>query len=132
MSRTGVRRSPRQFSPSPLALARELPGVREGGFPAFFEPLLATLRDKVPMRGEWVYEIKYDGYRTQAHLLNGRPAMYTRRGYDWTMKFKPIAEVLKGLPARDLVLDGEVIVPDERGASDFPKLQADIASNRTD
>jgi bifunctional non-homologous end joining protein LigD len=109
-----------------------LAGAKAAGFLGFVEPLLATLWEKAPARGEWVYEIKYDGYRTQAHLSNGQPAMYTRRGYDWTSKFEPIAKALKRLPARNLILDGEVIVADEQGASDFPKLQADIAGNRTD
>jgi bifunctional non-homologous end joining protein LigD len=118
--------------PSALEIARELPGVRARGFPGFIEPLLATLRDKAPSTGEWLHEIKFDGYRTQAHIVNRHPAIYTRRGFDWTKKFVPIGKALKNLAASDLILDGEVIVPDERGASDFHKLQEDLARGRQD
>src|SRR3712207_2713316 len=106
MSRTSVKRSERsdRARPSALDIAKELPGARARGFPGFIEPLLAALRDKAPSAGDWVHEIKFDGYRTQAHLVDGRPAMYTRRGFDWSEKFAPITHALKELPARDLIL----------------------------
>jgi hypothetical protein len=91
--------------PSALEIARELPGVRARGFPGFVDPLLATLRNKAPSTGEWLHEIKFDGYRTQAHIVNRRPAIYTRRGFDWTKKFAPIGEALKNLAGSDVILD---------------------------
>jgi hypothetical protein len=72
------------------------------------------------------------GYRTQAHLRNGRPAIYTRAGYDWTLRFQPIAEALATFPVTDLILDGEAVVPDSRGVPDFGLLHADLAGGRTD
>jgi ATP dependent DNA ligase domain len=57
-----------------------------------------------------VHEIKFDGYRTQAHLHNGQPAIYTRRAYDWTLRLRSIADALAALPAKDLILDGEAFV----------------------
>ena len=79
-----------------------------------------------------MHEIKFDGYRTQAHLRNGRPAIYTRRGYDWTLRFQPIADALATLPANDLILDGEAVVADSRGVPDFGLLHADLAAGRKD
>jgi len=65
-------------------------------------------------------------------LFDGKAAMYTRRGYDWTDAFASIADAVPALPARQAILDGEAIVPDERGVSDYHKLQEDLAKGRTD
>jgi len=71
------------------------------------EPCHPTLREEAPSGERWVYEIKFDGYRTPAHLRNGCPAIYTRRGHEWTRRFQTIADALAVLPATDLILDGE-------------------------
>jgi bifunctional non-homologous end joining protein LigD len=52
------------------------------------------LREGAPLGEPWVREIKFDGYRIQAHLRAGRPAIYTRRAYDWTRRFQTIADAL--------------------------------------
>ncbi|MDB6044610.1 MAG: ligase [Gammaproteobacteria bacterium] len=109
-----------------------VPGATRAPHPGFVEPCLATLRDRVPSGDQWLHEIKYDGYRTQAHLIHGKPVIYTRRGYDWSDKFASITRALPSLPARDSIFDGEVVVPDARGISDFHKLQEDLARRRTD
>ena len=57
-----------------------VPGARPAPFPGFIEPCRPALREKAPSDGRWIHEIKFDGYRTQAHLKVGRPAIYTRRG----------------------------------------------------
>jgi bifunctional non-homologous end joining protein LigD len=80
----------------------------------------------------WLHEIKFDGYRTQADLRHGRPAIYTRAGYDRTLRFQPIADGLAILPATDLILDGEAVVADSRGVPDFGLLHADLAAGRKD
>lgn len=107
-------------------------GARRATYPGFIAPCLATPRDSVPKRGAWVHEIKYDGYRAQPHLVGGETIIYTRRGYDWTETFASIAQRVKQLPAHELILDGEVVVPDVRGISDYHKLQEDVAKRRTD
>jgi len=83
-------------------------------------------------RGHWIHEIKYDGYRVQAHRTAERTALYTRRGYDWRERFAGIAVELAQLSARELILDGEVVVLDARGVSDYHALQNDLASGCTD
>jgi ATP-dependent DNA ligase len=55
-----------------------VPGASPALFPGFFEPCHPTLRDGAPSGLRWIHEIKFDGYRTQAHLHSGRPAIYTR------------------------------------------------------
>jgi bifunctional non-homologous end joining protein LigD len=101
-------------------------------FPGFVDTQLATLRAGVPEGEDWIHEIKYDGYRTQAHLRDGRAALFTRRGYDWTDQFRRIAEAVEALDADELILDGEVIVQDERGVPDFAALQSEIARRCSD
>lgn len=85
-----------------------------------------------PRGREWIDEIKHDGYRAQGHVIGGRSIIYTRNGFDWTNRFKRVAEALKQLPARDCVVDGEIVVTDERGISDFHLLQDNLARNKTD
>src|SRR5689334_21759684 len=61
-------------------------------FPGFIEPALATSIEKVPSGERWIHEIKFDGYRVQVHLLNEAIKVYTRRGHDWTKRFKKVAD----------------------------------------
>ena len=69
-------------------------------FPGFIERVFATLRSKVPTGARFVHELKLDGYRVQAHLLNGRVTLYTRTGLDWTTRFPTIAADVARLEAR--------------------------------
>jgi bifunctional non-homologous end joining protein LigD len=109
-----------------------VPNAGPAPFPGFIEPCHPTLREEAPSGARWVHEIKFDGYRTQAHLRGGRPAIYTRRGHHWTQRFRPIADALAELPANDLILDGEAVVADSRGVPDFGLLHADLAAGRKD
>src|SRR5882757_9068254 len=110
----------------------DLPGAVRAPYPKFIDPCLATPGTAVPARGHWLHEIKHDGYRAQGHLNGGRALIYTRNGYDWTHRFLRIAEALKRLPARQCILDGEIVVADTRGIADFHLLQDDLARSRAD
>lgn len=112
--------------------ARMLPGAKAADYPGFIEPCLATLRQHAPTGERWVREVKFDGYRMQAHLRGGVPTIYTRRGYDWTARMPVIAEAVAALPANDLILDGELIAQNAKGHSDFGMLQKDLGSGRQD
>ena len=57
--------------------------------PDFVKPCLATLAEKAPDSDNWIHEIKFDGYRLQARLDDGKVKLLTRRGLDWTRKFPP-------------------------------------------
>lgn len=100
-----------------------LSGAKPAPFPGFVKPQLATLRDAVPASKGWLHEIKFDGYRVQGQLIEGKPALITRNGHNWTGRMKSLATALESLPANNLVVDGEVIVPDGKGASDFDALE---------
>lgn len=96
--------------------------------PDFVPPSLATLSDKAPEAGNWIHEIKFDGYRIQARLENSKVKLLTRKGLDWTHKFSDVAKAVAGLPADSALIDGELVVNDERGVSNFSALQHALKS----
>src|SRR3981189_2867151 len=66
-------------------------GVR-AKYPGFIPPALATPVSKVPSGERWLHEVKFDGYRVQLHVVNEAVKIFTRRGHDWTARFKKIAD----------------------------------------
>jgi bifunctional non-homologous end joining protein LigD len=133
----GVKRLPasrRQYVRTfPAALlARQIPGAEPATMPGFIEPSLATLVPRSPPGDRWVHEIKYDGYRLQAHIRQGQVHLLTRRGYDWTDRFESIAVAAWDLKTYAAILDGEVIVPTPEGRSDFHALERDLGARRSD
>ena len=96
-------------------------------FPDFIPPQLAQLHDRPPNGEDWIHEIKFDGYRIQFYVRNGKVVARSRRGLDWTDKFTTIAEEAAALP--DCVLDGEVVALNAGGEPDFSALQ-DALSRR--
>jgi bifunctional non-homologous end joining protein LigD len=100
------------------------------GFLEYLDPVEV---DRPPSGAAWAHEIKWDGYRAQAHLTAGRATIYTRNGNDWTARFGPIAEAVELLPARTAILDGEAVAIDRKGAADFHELRRQLgqAQGRT-
>jgi bifunctional non-homologous end joining protein LigD len=96
--------------------------------PGFIGPQLATLKTKPP-KGDYLHEIKFDGYRAQVHLLRGKPTIYTRSGHDWTRRFGPIVDALDYDVSA--ILDGEIVVVEDN-RTNFSLLQADLADGRRD
>src|SRR5450755_2509358 len=78
-------------------------------FPGFIEPALATSINKVPSGERWVHEIKFDGYRVQVHLKDAAVKVFTRRGNDWTNRFRKIASDAWHINAGSATIDGEVV-----------------------
>jgi len=113
-------------------MARDLPGVKTAKHPRFIAPQLALQVEKLPRAAGWLHEVKIDGYRLQIHRQENDIRCYTRRGQDWTKRFASLAAAVWRLEARDLVLDGEVAVPDAKGIPDFGALQADLGAGRSD
>ncbi|EPE97770.1 DNA ligase D [Rhizobium grahamii] len=108
-------------------------GSEKAAMPDFVEPELAKLKAKAPSSKGWIHEIKFDGYRLQVRLENGKAVLLTRSGLDWTEKFgREIADAFAALPARSAILDGEIVVERENGASDFSALQSDLSERRHD
>ena len=114
--------------PSPTSA--QVPGARAAPMPDQLELQLCTLVDDAPNGPEWLHEIKYDGYRMLCRVQGGQARMLTRNGNDWTARFAPIATALSALPCRDAILDGEVVVLDTSGASDFAALQDSLSTGR--
>ncbi len=101
--------------------------------PDFVAPMLATLARKAPSGAGWLHEIKFDGYRLQARIAPGSVRLLTRGGLDWTDRFgTKIVDALAALPVKTMLLDGELVVENGNGASDFSALQADLAEDRHD
>jgi len=105
-------------------LKAKLAGLPKEKLPTFISPQLASHADAPPEHGDWLHELKLDGYRVQARKQGDKVQLLTRTGLDWTHRMKPVAEALRGLKAKDALLDGEVVVLDESGISSFAKLQA--------
>lgn len=113
--------------------ASKLKGAKKGPLPSFVEPTLATLSGKAPTGARWIHEIKFDGYRLQARIDAGRVKLLTRSGLDWTSKFgRDVVGAFKDLPVGTALIDGEVVVEDANGASDFSALQAALSEGRKD
>jgi bifunctional non-homologous end joining protein LigD len=86
-------------------------------------PQLATLVDSPPRRGEWTYEIKFDGYRILARIERGAVRMFTRNENDWTSKLESLAADVATLTVETAWLDGEAVVLGDNGIPDFNALQ---------
>jgi bifunctional non-homologous end joining protein LigD len=118
--------------PSASSDGAEIPGARPAPLPDFVPPCLTLLSDTAPDAPNWIHEIKFDGYRMQARLAGGKVQLKTRRSLDWTGKFQSVAAALAALPARQALIDGEIVVEDERGISNFAMLQAALKEGRRD
>jgi bifunctional non-homologous end joining protein LigD len=91
--------------------------------PARIEPCLALLKARPPTSEDWLFEIKWDGYRLAIHIEPTGVRVLTRGGHDWTHRFPAIVAAAKGLGVRTAILDGEAVVLDEQGMPDFGLLQ---------
>jgi bifunctional non-homologous end joining protein LigD len=94
-----------------------------GRIPFRVKPMLATLVRDPFHRPGWIYEEKYDGYRILAYKEGSRVRLVSRNGNDRTVAFVDVARAVQDLPARTLLLDGEVAAFDRRGVSRFQLLQ---------
>jgi len=100
--------------------ARSAPAAKPGkvaAMPAFVAPELCSSVDRPPNGDGWCHEIKFDGYRVQLRVEDGEATLKTRKGLDWTDKFKAIAKEGSALP--DGLIDGEIVALDHNGAPNF-------------
>lgn len=96
--------------------------------PMFHEltPQLATLTNKTPEGDDWIFEIKFDGYRMLSFKEDKNVLIKSRNKLDWTQQFQTIAQEIKKLPISNLILDGEVVILDGKNRSNFQLLQNSI------
>lgn len=86
---------------------------------------LAKMTDRIPEGDQWLFELKYDGYRIIAYVEDGRVRLVSRNGNDYTKVFSSVAgSLVQWAAGRPMVLDGEMVVSDENGRTDFQALQS--------
>ncbi|MCQ2989093.1 DNA ligase D [Pseudomonas tremae] len=107
---------------APKAATKKKPVKSKTVFPDALSPQLATLVD-APPAGEWLYEIKFDGYRMLTRIQKGEVHLFTRNGNDWTERLPELVKALGALKLQDSWFDGEAVVLDEQGLPDFQGLQ---------
>lgn len=111
--------------------AEDMATAQRAALPKTLQPQLATLTDKAPEGGNWLHEIKHDGYRIVARFEKGRVQLFTRNGHDWTRRFSSVAKALEALRVDDAMLDGEVTILDADGSSSFRRLQEALSAGRS-
>src|SRR5699024_4892160 len=115
----------------PLAPAA-IDGTCRQKLPRSVRPQLATLVDEAPSGDAWLHEIKFDGYRLLARLDEGQVKLLTRNNKDWSADFPGIVAAIKHLPATTALLDGEAVLLDANGISDFGRLQEVLSADNTE
>lgn len=104
--------------------------AKKAAMPDFVPPQLCKLVDRPPGGGDWVHEIKFDGYRMQLRVAGGKAALRTRAGLDWSKRFPELIDEAAGFP--DALIDGEVVALDEQGSPTFSGLQAALSEEKTE
>jgi bifunctional non-homologous end joining protein LigD len=94
-----------------------------------FQPFqLCTLVDEVPKGTDWLFEMKFDGYRAQAAISGSEVVVYTRNGHDWTQQFRVVVPALQTLTKGSALIDGEIVAIDSKGRTNFSMLKTGIAA----
>ena len=139
-----VRRGPpKATTPAPTRVRNpgrnmaDLPAkATKSALPATLTPQLATLAQGVPDNPlEWIFEVKFDGYRLLTRVDGARAkdtTLFTRNGNNWTSKLASLQQAIASLNLPSGWYDGEIVVPDKKGLPDFGALQACFESGRTD
>ncbi|CCV05759.1 DNA ligase D (fragment) [Mesorhizobium metallidurans STM 2683] len=96
--------------------------------PKFRSFQLCTLTDDIPVGGDWLFEMKFDGYRAQVAISGSNVVVYTRNGHDWTRQFKVILPPLQRLTKGAVLIDGEIVAIDSQGRTNFSMLKTGIAA----
>ncbi|RWB91165.1 MAG: DNA ligase D [Mesorhizobium sp.] len=104
---------------------------KQKGKLAFIEFQSPTLVARAPTDAEWLHEIKYDGYRTELVIENGQARAFTRRGYDWSHRYKRVVQAAANLPVKSAILDGEAVVLGTTGLPDFQALESELGNSNS-
>jgi bifunctional non-homologous end joining protein LigD len=108
-------------------------GSRPAKLPANLQPELAVLVDAAPDDPQdWIFEIKFDGYRMLARSERGEVKLVTRNGNDWTSRLPGLVRALQAMELPDGWYDGEIIMPGADVPADFQALQGAFDTDRTD
>jgi bifunctional non-homologous end joining protein LigD len=102
---------------------RDLPGAVRKPMPAAVHPMLATSVEKPFDNPEWLFEIKWDGYRAVSFIQDGKVRLVSRNQNNLTGEFPELHELPASVKAKNAVLDGEIVVLDEQGRASFSLMQ---------
>lgn len=94
--------------------------------PARVEPMLATLVRKPFVDAEWIFETKWDGVRALCLIRSGKARLMSRSQQDMTFRYPELEKIPKWVDGKEVILDGELVVYDDKGASRFQLLQQRI------
>lgn len=117
-----TRNEPKASTSKTRSASKALTAAQKATLPATLKPQLATLVESPP-KGDWRYEVKFDGYRILARIKDSEVRLFTRNGHDWTARLPSQAKALARLKLRSAWLDGEMVVTNEQGVADFQALQ---------
>src|SRR3954462_15472925 len=92
--------------------------------PGFVEPCIPTRSHMAPAGEKWIHEIKHDGYRLIVRKKDDEVRIFTRRGFDWMKKYPIIRAAVASLKVSSVTIDGEDVVCNTDGLSNFDKLQS--------
>jgi bifunctional non-homologous end joining protein LigD len=124
--------APAPATPAPAASGPP-DGARAAALPDTLQPQLAVLVDGPPADpADWVFEIKFDGYRMLARAEGGKVRLVTRNGHDWTSRLAALRDALQAMELPDGWYDGEIIMPGNDTPADFQALQGAFDTERTD
>jgi bifunctional non-homologous end joining protein LigD len=122
-SRSGKKRKRKSSSVSSVPSVVNIPGAVKQPMPSVIHPMLATLVDKPFDDDEWLFEIKWDGYRAVAFLDEGKVRLVSRNLNDLTGEYPELRDLAEYVRARRAILDGEVVALDEQGRASFSLMQ---------
>lgn len=114
----------------PAADTIPAPGAVRGALPAAQAPQLASGAEEAPEGGEWLSELKLDGYRLLVWIDRGRVRLVTRNGHDWTERMPRLAKQFQALEVGTALLDGEMVALRDDGTSHFHDLQAALSDGK--
>ena len=77
----------------------------------------------MPAGVDWQHEVKFDGFRVQAHIIGKTVELYSRNGSKFSRRFRRLASVFGELPTRSAIIDGEIVASDAAGMPDFWRLR---------
>jgi len=103
-----------------------LKASRMSRLPKFIAPQVPILSADPREGSGWMHEIKHDGFRTLLRIDRGDVRAFTRGGHDWSDKYSRVIEACRKLKCQSALIDGEIIVQDKNGLSDFAALRAAI------
>ncbi|MER8434292.1 hypothetical protein [Mesorhizobium caraganae] len=87
---------------------------------------MPTLVEKPPERDDWIHEVKFDGYRSQIVIDDAGVRIHTRRGLDWSSKYRDLVKAARDLSVESAIIDGEIIVLNEAACPILPPYERQL------